>query len=277
MDDYSEEQIDQIRESRQKKFEKMGIPSPVSTPQELQQMVGSTGKNSSARDRINAIKNGSRKSEITQFVHVKTKSEQNQEFDRMVENRTKTSQRPNPQQKNVPKVAVPPLQSFAPQGDVAEARGIESMFDDGPGYSSEGVVMGNQWNERKQNSMEGQIVPENYGAGGDWEDSFKQRVAPHKKGAQSSEYMQYASNSVVAPDYITESHNSASIEKMISEAVDKKIGIILSEVIRMQQKQTIKEDVLTYKTVKNKKGETLKNMVQIDGKFYKLEEFIIKK
>jgi hypothetical protein len=285
MQEYSENtNLDSIIESRKAKFQKMGIPAPVASQREIEQMVGAgTGKNASTRDRINAIKNGQRRSEIKEFIQAKSGNEKNMEFEKMTES---TSRNRNSQQRQgspiQSKVAPPPLAKFDVQGE--KLGNIDAMFDDGPGYGGniEDVVMGNSWNQRKQDSLDGPLVSENYVTPtSNWEDQFSQRVSSHRKSAPQSEFLQYATttpqnknNYVNAPEFINESQNYSSVERIVNEMVDKKMSILLAEIVRMQQKPEVKDNknILTYKKVNNKKGETIKDMISIDGKFYKLEE-----
>lgn len=283
MQEYSENtNLDQIRESRKAKFQNMGIPAPVASQRELEQMVSAgSGKNSSVRDRINAIKSGQRRGEIKEYVHAKSGSEKMADFEKMTES-TQRNRNPQQRQNNAPsqpKMQGPKPAEFAPQGE--KLSNIDAMFDDGPSYNNNDIVMGNSWNQRKQESLDGPLVNENYAAPvSSWEDQFSQRIASHQKGAPKSEYLQYATpqqnsgNYVNAPDFLNESQNSVSVERMVNELVDRKMSILLAEIVRLQQKQEPKENknILSYKNVKNKKGEIIKDMISIDGKFFKIEE-----
>ncbi len=265
-------ELQAIKEARAKKFQTLGV-LPTFSQEEVVQAQGASvhgGGNSATRDRINKIKNGMMRETMVQLNEAKNPNE----FQGIPEPKFKNNnqQQRNNQQKpeSTKKVAL----DAPPQvKSIGEFAGVDDLFDDGGrGSYANDVVMGNEWNNRRQQAERGQIVSEqDIRNTPDFESQFRQK----KQSWQDQEQQPIQRNQ----RQYNEEHNQQPmvgptqirniVEDIADEIVAKKVKQALLEISGMKKQN---DNALTYKRVKNKQGQLLNDHIMIDGTIYKLQE-----
>jgi len=267
MDQHS--QLEEIKKKRLAKFAAMGV-TPTFTPDQVHEAQASSsfGGNMATRDRINAIKNGQMRDVVKEYTQAKSPTDMapsSSEF------RVKNNNPLNRAQKNesISKLGLD-KSSKPTDARSQEARSIEAMFETGGSsfIDTGDVVMGNDWQERKNNANppSGNLISEEIIPSSSWENQFKNKLSAHPKGFQGNSNLQENNHYVENGEDLTE-----AIKRIANGIVDKRMADLVSKVISTQSTQP-KNSGLSYKKVTNKKGETIKDVISIDGKFYRLEE-----
>lgn len=269
-----EDQLELIRQRRMEKFKTMGV-APTFTPDQVQhaQEVSSVhGGNASVRERIHALQTGSMKNEVHSFNEAKGPSDF---LPSASEFRVRTN---NPKMQASKEEAVRNLGLDKPSklASPAEARGIEAMFESdfggGTAYTGD-VVMGKAWEDQRKISSApptGNLIAEDsIMVSSSWDEQFKNRMSSHQKGQPTQQ------REVVYENASTSNVNVDMIYQIANDIVDKRMKDLISEVMSTQNKAQ-KPTGLAYKKVTNKKGELIKDIINIDGKFFRLEEVKLK-
>lgn len=261
-----EAEIEAVKEARRRKFESLGI-KPTFSEQQVTQASNASATygvgNSATRDRINKIKNGMMKETM---LHLNTAENPNA-FQAIPEGKPKTANnRNNPNAQSAKKVDVAP----APVVKVSkEAMEYEAMFDTDNRSSYRGdVVMGNQWEERRQNAANQPIISNDYmERGPDFVNEFIQKKQNWQQAEQHNNQQPHYSNneqSAVGPTQIRN-----MVENIAHEVVIRKVKEAMLEISNIKKQN---ENALTYKKVKNQKGELLNDHIMIGGIIYKIQE-----
>jgi len=262
--------IEEIKRNRMEKFKSLGVAPTFTQDQVVQaenQSVGGT-KNSSTRDRINAIKNGAMRGFVQETLEAKGPSDLAPSSGDFRPSKTHPNQRAS-KEDGIKKLGL----DKSSKQDNRQAMEMEAMFETGSSSNYSGdVVMGNSWNERRDNaqSNDGPLISE-INTPSDWESKFQNKLSSHQKGAQTQN-IHKKSSEVVYEDSFNISEHYEEIYKIASDIVDKRMGSIITEIMKVQNKP--QESELTYKRVRGKKsGEIIEQLISINDKIYKIEEY----
>jgi len=264
-----EQEIQAIREARAKKFQEMGV-SPTFTHDQVIEASNASAAyskgNASMRDRINKIKSGMLRTEMIHFNEAESNNPN--EFKPIPELKPGQRQHQNQGQNNRT-IPTPKLESFNDK-HTHEAFDIESMFESGPSYSNRSdIVMGNAWNEKRQQAFQNYdqpIINENYlNKMPSIEDQMIYKRQNYDQSIQQTQYndTQY-SQQLVGPTQIRN-----LVENIANEIITQKVQKAILETTGLKKQS---DNALTYKKVRNSKGEILSDHIMIENKIYKIQE-----
>lgn len=294
-----------LRDKRKAKFQSMGT-TPTFSHQEMNEAANGSvlaAAGPSARDRLSKIRQiqeGAFKSEMRQFNNAENPETSFQEL--------KVPKRPQSPEQEAQKLEE--MKKLGLTGNKPKARGssqmsaMEAMFDpdSGGGSYNSDVVMGHAYEERKaharynQQSQPGQepsLINEDamMGGIGSWENAFRSKVGAPQGQQQYAQpqgqpgmlneqhvpqqapmgYQQQDPTTIMGPTQI-----SQLIETKVNEIVGQRMREVLSEFSQEfstnQKPKAAPGQILAEKVKDAKSGKYYKNVVKIDGKYYKLSE-----
>lgn len=243
-----------ILKQRQDRFKNLGIPVPIEKPAFDQPVVNV--KDPKMLQRINEIKNGAKKGEFNEILHVGDKKG----FQPLPEPKKRTSNRQSDSE-----TKAPALESFAP---IKSSGGDLDMFD--KLFSAETPSIPSAKFNRNQ------IIQEETNTdatGSQFLNNFRQKLQAKAMGGSSN--IQNSSNSGFG--FKTPNENSG----LNFQEIEQKIYEISSMVSKKIAQETIEQVLNEYLSKKTNSNENTfqrinENVIKIGEKYYKLTPVIIK-
>lgn len=304
-----------IIEQRKEKFRQMGVEPTFEDPNELYEaQAQSTHAHAAGTEKmskIQQIKQGKLKGRVRELNKAKSPNEGQSDMEemnrgvqqRLEQNRKRAQQQNGGQQKSE---NTPELKSFDQGKGGADSdylSSLESMWTTDGGGGNPATASLDEGSKAYLNKMkggggesDGQLISDDYfQPATDWEQTYRQKMGktndgmpmqqpqtpPQQQPPQQPSPQQFNEEASQDPNLQPPGLGPTQINQMIEERaskiVEKKMNEFMEYFNNQQQKNEKKGNELTYKRVRDKNGNLLKNVIQINGKFYKLQEIRKKK